>query len=111
LLFQDSQKRNDLNLNINSGILFDNLLLPQIIFKENPKRISLESDVNPGSPTYAIIVSNNAGLWGYSLCESAVEIYFGKSLPELLSRVSQSSTRSPACGEHVMCRRSSECVA
>src|SRR3954471_540306 len=64
IAFQDSQKRNDLLLNTNSGIFFE--FIPSAeYYSSNPKRISLkyvELNIN-----YAIIISSNAGLWSYSL--------------------------------------------
>lgn len=64
IAFQDSQTEPGLLLNAFSGIFFE--FVPQEeIFNENPTRLSLreiETGVN-----YAIIINNNAGLWGYIL--------------------------------------------
>src|SRR5450432_182256 len=62
--FQDSQKAEGLLLNTNSGIFFEFVPAAEI-FIENPTRLSLK-DVKPGE-NYAMIVNNNAGLWGYNI--------------------------------------------
>jgi hypothetical protein len=62
--FQDSQEKEGLLLNTNSGIFFEFVPAGEI-FQENPTRISLK-DVKVGE-NYAMIINNNAGLWGYNL--------------------------------------------
>ena len=62
--FQDSRKEEGLLLNTNSGIFFEFIPADEI-FNENPTRISLK-DVKTGV-NYALIINNNAGLWGYNL--------------------------------------------
>ena len=62
--FQDSQKEEGLLLNTNSGIYFE-FIPAQEIHQENPTRLSLH-DVKVGE-NYALIINNNAGLWGYNL--------------------------------------------
>ncbi|HKP33113.1 MAG TPA: GH3 auxin-responsive promoter family protein, partial [Chitinophagaceae bacterium] len=62
--FQDSQEKEGLLLNTNSGIFFEFIPAGEI-FQENPTRISLK-DVKVGE-NYAMIINNNAGLWGYNL--------------------------------------------
>ena len=62
--FQDSRKEEGLLLNTNSGIFFE-FIPAEEIFNENPTRISLK-DVKTGV-NYALIISNNAGLWGYNI--------------------------------------------
>ncbi len=62
--FQDSQKEEGLLLNTNSGIFFE--FIPAVeIHNENPTRLSLK-DVKAGE-NYALIINNNAGLWGYNI--------------------------------------------
>ncbi len=96
IAFQDSQKRNDLYLNINSGIFFE-FIVAADFFKENPKRISLK-DVNPGV-NYAIIVNNNAGLWGYSLGDT---IKFTSVNPFRIVVTGRIKHQITAFGEHVI---------
>jgi hypothetical protein len=62
--FQDSREELGLLLNTNSGIFFEFIPAGEIS-KENPTRLSLK-DVVVGE-NYALVVSNNAGLWGYSI--------------------------------------------
>ncbi|MEP6725537.1 MAG: GH3 auxin-responsive promoter family protein [Bacteroidota bacterium] len=62
--FQDSQEKEGLLLNTNSGIFFEFVPAADIL-KENPTRLSLK-DVQAGE-NYAMLINNNAGLWGYNL--------------------------------------------
>ena len=62
--FQDSRKEEGLLLNTSSGIFFE-FIPAEEIFNDNPTRISLK-DVKTGV-NYALIISNNAGLWGYNI--------------------------------------------
>lgn len=62
--FQDSQNSEGLLLNTDSGIFFEFIPAGEI-FKENPTRLSLR-DVKIGE-NYALIINNNAGLWGYNI--------------------------------------------
>ena len=62
--FQDSQEKEGLLLNTNSGIFFE-FVAAADIHKENPVRLSLK-DVQLGE-NYAMLINNNAGLWGYNL--------------------------------------------
>jgi hypothetical protein len=62
--FQDSLKEEGLLLNTNSGIFFEFIPADEI-FNEYPTRISLK-DVKTGV-NYALIINNNAGLWGYNI--------------------------------------------
>ncbi len=62
--FQDSRKEEGLLLNTNSGIFFEFIPADEI-FNESPTRISLK-DVQIGT-NYALIINNNAGLWGYNI--------------------------------------------
>jgi hypothetical protein len=62
--FQDSQRTEGLLLNTDSGIFFE-FIPAQEIFNENPTRLSLK-DVKVGE-NYALIINNNAGLWGYNI--------------------------------------------
>lgn len=62
--FQDTLDQEGLLLNTDSGIFFE--FIPSTeIFDENPTRLSLQ-DVELGV-NYALIINNNAGLWGYNI--------------------------------------------
>lgn len=62
--FQDTRDQEGLLLNTNSGIFFEFVPAGEI-FNENPTRLSLQ-DVKIGE-NYALIINNNAGLWGYNI--------------------------------------------
>jgi hypothetical protein len=62
--FQDSRQEEGLLLNTNSGIFFEFIPADEV-FSDNPTRISLK-EVKTGI-NYALIISNNAGLWGYNI--------------------------------------------
>jgi hypothetical protein len=62
--FQDTRDQEGLLLNTHSGIFFEFVPAGEI-FNENPTRLSLK-DVKLGE-NYALIVNNNAGLWGYNI--------------------------------------------
>lgn len=62
--FQDTRDQEGLLLNTNSGIFFEFIPASEI-FNENPTRLSLK-DVKLGE-NYALIINNNAGLWGYNI--------------------------------------------
>jgi len=62
--FQDTRDQEGLLLNANSGIFFEFVPAGEI-FNENPTRLSLK-DVKLGE-NYALIINNNAGLWGYNI--------------------------------------------
>lgn len=62
--FQDSQAAEGLLLNTASGIFFEFIPAGEI-FSPNPTRLSLR-DVKVGE-NYALIINNNAGLWGYNI--------------------------------------------
>ena len=64
MAFQDSQEAEGLLLNTNSGIYFEFIPASEVM-KENPVRLSLK-DVKVGE-NYALVINNNAGLWGYNI--------------------------------------------
>ena len=62
--FQDDYRQEGLLLNTNSGIFFE-FIPANEIFSEQPTRLTLK-DVKVGE-NYALIISNNAGLWAYNI--------------------------------------------
>ena len=62
--FQDTRDQEGLLLNTHSGIFFEFVPAGEI-FNENPTRLSLK-DVKLDE-NYALIINNNAGLWGYNI--------------------------------------------
>ncbi len=64
IAYQDSQRAEGLLLLLNSGIFFEFIPADEY-FNEKPTRLAIE-EVELGK-NYAVIINNNAGLWGYSI--------------------------------------------
>jgi len=94
--FQDSQKAEGLLLNTNSGIYFEFIPASEI-FNENPIRLSLK-DVKVGE-NYALIISSNAGLWGYNIGDT---VRFLSTDPYRLVVSGRIKHFISAFGEHVI---------
>lgn len=94
--FQDSQKAEGLLLNTNSGIFFEFVPAGEI-FNENPTRLSLK-DVKVGE-NYALIISNNAGLWAYNIGDT---VKFVSTEPYRLVVTGRTKHFISAFGEHVI---------
>jgi phenylacetate-coenzyme A ligase PaaK-like adenylate-forming protein len=94
--FQDSQKADGLLLNTNSGIFFE--FVPSAeIFNKNPTRLQLK-DVKVGE-NYALIISNNAGLWAYNIGDT---VKFVSTNPYRLIVSGRTKHYISAFGEHVI---------
>lgn len=94
--FQDSQKEEGLLLNTASGIFFEFVPAAEI-FNDNPTRLSLR-DVKVGE-NYALIVSNNAGLWGYNIGDT---VKFVSTSPYRIVVTGRTKHFISAFGEHVI---------
>ncbi|MEI7736106.1 MAG: GH3 auxin-responsive promoter family protein [Ferruginibacter sp.] len=94
--FQDSQHAEGLLLNTNSGIFFEFVPAAEI-FNENPTRLSLK-DVKVGE-NYALIINNNAGLWGYNIGDT---VKFVSANPYRLIVSGRTKHFISAFGEHVI---------
>jgi len=94
--FQDSRKEEGLMLNTNSGIFFEFIPADEI-FNENPTRISLK-DVKRGI-NYALIINNNAGLWGYNIGDT---VRFVSTDPFRIVVTGRIKHFISAFGEHVI---------
>ncbi len=94
--FQDSQKEEGLLLNTNSGIFFEFVPAAEI-FNESPARLSLQ-DVKVGE-NYALIISNNAGLWAYNIGDT---VKFVSTNPYRLIVSGRTKHYISAFGEHVI---------
>ena len=94
--FQDSLEAEGLLLNTNSGIFFE-FVPAGDIFKENPARLSLK-DVKVGE-NYAMIITSNAGLWGYNLGDT---VKFVSTEPYRLVVTGRTKHFISAFGEHVI---------
>ena len=94
--FQDNYKETGLLLNTNSGIFYE--FVPSVeIFNENPTRITLK-DVQVGE-NYALIISNNAGLWAYNIGDT---IKFISTNPYKILVTGRIKHFISAFGEHVI---------
>ncbi len=94
--FQDSQDAEGLVLNTNSGIYFEFIPAGEI-FNESPTRIGLQ-DVVVGE-NYALIINNNAGLWGYNIGDT---VKFVSTNPYRLVVTGRIKHFISAFGEHVI---------
>jgi hypothetical protein len=94
--FQDSREEEGLLLNTNSGIFYEFIPAAEI-GKENPVRLSLK-DVQVGE-NYALVVSNNAGLWAYSIGDM---IRFVSVNPYRIVVTGRTKHFISAFGEHVI---------
>lgn len=94
--FQDSQHAEGLLLNTNSGIFFEFVPAAEI-FSDKPTRLSLK-DVKVGE-NYALIINNNAGLWGYNIGDT---VKFVSTNPYRLIVSGRTKHYISAFGEHVI---------
>jgi len=94
--FQDSQGEAGLLLNTNSGIFYEFVPAAEI-FNEHPTRLSL-TDVKVGE-NYALIISNNAGLWAYNIGDT---VKFVSTKPYRLMVSGRIKHYISAFGEHVI---------
>jgi GH3 auxin-responsive promoter len=96
IAYQDSQEDDSLLLMANSGIFFEFIPADEY-FNENPTRLALHevsTNVN-----YAVIISSNAGLWGYSLGDT---VKFTSLLPHKILVTGRIKHFISAFGEHVI---------
>ncbi len=96
IAFQDSQTEKGLLLVLNSGIFFE-FIPSDEYFNDNPTRISLK-DVEL-EKNYALIMSTNAGLWGYSIGDT---VKFVSKDPYRIIVTGRIKHYISAFGEHVI---------
>jgi len=96
IAFQDSQEAEGLLLNTNSGIFFE-FIPASDVFNDNPRRLSLR-DVKVGE-NYALIINNNAGLWGYNIGDT---VKFVSTNPYRMVVTGRIKHFISAFGEHVI---------
>ena len=94
--FQDQRDQTGLLLNTNSGIFFEFIPLAEI-HHEHPTRYSLE-DVQLDEQ-YALIINNNAGLWGYNIGDTVKFVSLNPYRIVVTGRVKHFIS---AFGEHVI---------
>ncbi len=94
--FQDTIQHQGLLLNTNSGIFYE-FVPANEIGNSNPARLSLK-DVKEGE-NYALIINNNAGLWGYNIGDT---VKFVSTNPYRLVVTGRTKHYISAFGEHVI---------
>src|SRR6187402_2006752 len=94
--YQDSQKEKGMLLLLNSGIFYEFIKADEF-FTENPKRYTI-GEVELGV-NYALIVSTNAGLWGYNIGDT---IQFTNLKPYRVIVSGRIKHYISAFGEHVI---------
>ncbi|MFM1841160.1 MAG: hypothetical protein RIR47_1209 [Bacteroidota bacterium] len=94
--FQDQRDQSGLLLNTNSGIFFEFIPLTEI-HKEQPTRYSL-AEVKL-EEQYALIINNNAGLWGYNIGDTVKFVSLNPYRVVVTGRVKHFIS---AFGEHVI---------
>lgn len=94
--YQDSQKEKGMLLLLNSGIFYEFIKADEF-FTENPKRYTI-SEVELGV-NYALIVSTNAGLWGYNIGDT---VQFTSLAPYRVIVSGRIKHYISAFGEHVI---------
>lgn len=96
IAFQDTLNEQGLLLNTNSGIYFEFVPAGEI-FNDKPARLSLK-EVKLGE-NYALIINNNAGLWGYNIGDT---IKFVSINPYRIVVTGRIKHFISAFGEHVI---------
>lgn len=94
--FQDTQTEEGLLLNTDSGIFFEFVPVHEL-GSENARRLTLEQ-VEIGV-NYALILSSNAGLWGYNIGDT---IRFVSLQPYRIQVTGRTKQFISAFGEHVI---------
>lgn len=96
IAFQDTVEHQGLLLNSRSGIFFEFIPIDKV-FDEQPERITLK-DIELGQD-YAVIINNNAGLWGYNIGDT---VRFVSKDPYRLVVSGRIKHYISAFGEHVI---------
>ena len=96
IAFQDAQNEKGLWLNVDSGIFFEFIPASEI-FNAHPTRVSLQN-IELGV-NYALIINNNAGLWGYNIGDT---VEFVSKNPYRLIVSGRIKHFISAFGEHVI---------
>lgn len=94
--FQDNYKEEGMLLNTDSGIFFEFVPASEI-FNKNPTRLTLK-DVKLNE-NYVLIVSNNAGLWGYNIGDTVKFVSLNPYRIVVTGRIKHFIS---AFGEHVI---------
>jgi hypothetical protein len=104
IAYQDSQLENGMLLNVNSGIFYEFIPADEF-YNEDPTRIALE-DVKIDT-NYALILSTNAGLWGYSIGDT---VKFTNLSPYRVIVSGRIKHFTSAFGEHVIAEEAESAI-
>lgn len=104
IAYQDSQTQPGLLLNVNGGIFYEFVKADEI-FAANPGRIALD-EVELGV-NYAMILNNNAGLWGYNIGDT---VKFISKNPYRILVTGRVKHFISAFGEHVIGEEVDQCM-
>lgn len=96
IAYQDSQSDDGLLLNVHSGIFFE-FIPADKTHEANPPRYSIE-EVRMGEQ-YAIVLSTNAGLWGYLIGDTVRFVSLDPPRIKVTGRIKHFTS---AFGEHVI---------
>ncbi|MBK0401979.1 GH3 auxin-responsive promoter family protein [Adhaeribacter sp. BT258] len=96
IAYQNSQKDSGLLLLLNSGIFYEFIPVSEF-FDENPTRLTI-GEVELGV-NYALVLSSNAGLWGYSIGDT---VKFVSKKPYKIVVTGRIKHFISAFGEHVI---------
>ncbi|UII23215.1 GH3 auxin-responsive promoter family protein [Fulvivirga ligni] len=96
IAYQDTQTEEGLLLLANSGIFYEFIPADEF-FNDNPRRLTIE-EVEVGV-NYAVVLSSNAGLWGYSIGDT---VKFVSKYPHRLLVTGRIKHFISAFGEHVI---------
>ena len=96
IAYQNSQKDSGLLLLLNSGIFYEFIPVSEF-FNENPTRLTI-GEVELGV-NYALVLSSNAGLWGYSIGDT---VKFVSKKPYKIVVTGRIKHFISAFGEHVI---------
>jgi len=96
IAFQNKQDDKSLLLNVDGGIFFE-FIPVESYFDENPTRLCL-AEVEVGK-NYALVLSTNAGLWGYSIGDT---VKFTSLEPYKILVTGRIKHFTSAFGEHVI---------
>ncbi|GAB2765282.1 GH3 auxin-responsive promoter family protein [Rhabdobacter roseus] len=96
IAYQDTQTEEGLLLLLDSGIFFE-FIPVETYFDAVPKRLSIE-EVEVGK-NYAVVINNNAGLWGYSLGDT---VKFVSTNPYRILVTGRIKHFISAFGEHII---------
>lgn len=96
--YQDTQTQKGMLLLLNSGIFYEFIKADEF-FGENPKRLTIK-DVEVGV-NYVMIISTNAGLWGYNIGDT---IQFTSTNPYRIIVSGRIKHFISAFGEHVIAK-------